>query len=316
MTTCDYCKKKIDGLPHACKYCGKVHCSNHLLPENHNCVGLEEHKKRKIEKWRDTSTFSSMHKYEEPIEEYKPIINKNSKKHHTKKEQKRRVKPSEKIKYFFSDKFYHLKKWLLKRDHWEYNFNKRKKYLSKIIPILSLSILGLFFFYSRADQFNQISLWIFNLGGILILTSLFFAIKYGLDFFKETHNFYKRQKKWIKILIIFILLILIWQGFSNGQILTEKVKTSYSRIEFSLLSPFSLSKSPGYSGQEVSLPSFFSENSCSEIEQHAKNQYLNSAKYKKNFCGAICGQQNLEYQRYSCDKEDKFHCFCKQIENE
>ncbi len=312
MTTCDYCKKKIDGLPHACKYCGKVHCSNHLLPENHDCEGLKEYSSKNAERWKQnfSEVVSSKNK------KHEEIINYSSKKHHRKREQKRRVKPSEKIKYFFSDKFYHLKKWLLKRDHWEYNFDKRKKYLSKIILILSLSILGLFFFYSRADQFNQISLWIFNLGGILILTSLFFAIKYGWDFLKETYNFYKRQRKWIKIIIVLILLILIWQGFSNGQILTEKAKTTYSKIEFSLLSPFSLSKSPGYSGQEVSLPSFFSENSCSEIEQHAKNQYLNSAKYKKNFCGAICGQQNLEYQRYSCDKEDKFHCFCKQIENE
>ena len=51
MTECSYCGKKIDGvLPHKCKFCGQIHCHNHLLPESHDCIGLEEHKKRNKEK--------------------------------------------------------------------------------------------------------------------------------------------------------------------------------------------------------------------------------------------------------------------------
>lgn len=41
---CNYCGKHIDGLPHRCKYCGTVHCDDHLLPEDHNCQGLERPK--------------------------------------------------------------------------------------------------------------------------------------------------------------------------------------------------------------------------------------------------------------------------------
>ena len=37
---CDYCKKNIDSLPHQCRYCNKVHCKNHLLPENHDCKNI------------------------------------------------------------------------------------------------------------------------------------------------------------------------------------------------------------------------------------------------------------------------------------
>ncbi len=311
MTTCDYCNKQIDGLPHVCRYCGKVHCSEHLLPENHDCHELKKHSSKDAERWK--KNFSEV--VSKKNKKYEKNFNKSSKTYHI-LHKKRKVKSLEKIKYFFSNKFYNLKKWLLKREKRGYNFGRKKRYLFKIILILFLSILGLFFFYSRADQFNKVNFWIFNLGGILILTSLCFFIKYGWDFLKELYNFYRRQRKWIKLVIILILLIIVWQSFSNEQILTEKIKNSYSKIEFSLLSPFSLSKSSGFSGQEVSLPSFFSENKCSEIEQHAKNQDINSAKYKKNFCGAICAQQKLEYQRYSCDNEDKFHCFCKQLENE
>jgi len=39
---CSFCGKNIGGLPHTCKYCGKIHCYNHLLPENHNCSGLDK----------------------------------------------------------------------------------------------------------------------------------------------------------------------------------------------------------------------------------------------------------------------------------
>lgn len=38
--TCNFCNKKLDTLSHKCKYCGEIHCSEHLLPEVHNCQGL------------------------------------------------------------------------------------------------------------------------------------------------------------------------------------------------------------------------------------------------------------------------------------
>lgn len=36
---CDYCGK-YEMLPFNCKYCGGVYCSNHRLPEYHDCAGL------------------------------------------------------------------------------------------------------------------------------------------------------------------------------------------------------------------------------------------------------------------------------------
>lgn len=35
---CDYCNTKTH-LPHRCKFCGRLQCSEHLLPENHECSG-------------------------------------------------------------------------------------------------------------------------------------------------------------------------------------------------------------------------------------------------------------------------------------
>jgi uncharacterized membrane protein len=304
MQTCDFCGEKIEGLSHRCRYCGQTHCSKHLLPESHECRGLEKIRNIGVKKWEET---------------FKDSSHKRNRHHSREKEEQTETKKtsfSKKIKYDFSYKMGEFKDWLKHRNHSRYNFHRRKRYLAKIISLLFISFIALIFVYLRADQFNEVSMWIFNLGGILILISLFFALKYGWDLIKESNNLIKRQRRWIKIILFIILLILIWQISSNGAIVIDKAKYNFNKIEFSLLKPFTLAKSPAYSGEEISIPSFFKNNSCSDIEEHATNQYLNSAKYKKNFCSAICGQNTLEYQRYTCDKEDKFHCYCKIIQNE
>jgi hypothetical protein len=38
---CSICGKK-EMLPYKCKYCGWTYCSEHRLPENHNCPGLDK----------------------------------------------------------------------------------------------------------------------------------------------------------------------------------------------------------------------------------------------------------------------------------
>jgi len=50
MTKCDFCGRDIEkirrklgyDLPFTCKYCGGNFCSDHRLPENHNCTKLPE----------------------------------------------------------------------------------------------------------------------------------------------------------------------------------------------------------------------------------------------------------------------------------
>jgi hypothetical protein len=38
MARCTFCKKETGYLPFHCKYCGNSFCSEHRLPENHNCT--------------------------------------------------------------------------------------------------------------------------------------------------------------------------------------------------------------------------------------------------------------------------------------
>ncbi|MDG5777009.1 rhomboid family intramembrane serine protease [Haloarculaceae archaeon H-GB1-1] len=40
MSKCDACGKP-DNMPYQCRHCGGTYCSEHRLPENHDCPGLE-----------------------------------------------------------------------------------------------------------------------------------------------------------------------------------------------------------------------------------------------------------------------------------
>ncbi|UTF55351.1 AN1-type zinc finger domain-containing protein [Natronosalvus rutilus] len=41
MSRCHVCHEPLD-LPNDCNYCGEYYCSEHRLPENHNCPNLDQ----------------------------------------------------------------------------------------------------------------------------------------------------------------------------------------------------------------------------------------------------------------------------------
>ncbi len=49
---CYKCKRKIKDFSFKCRYCNKHFCGKHRLPEDHNCEGLEKHKKGNQERWK------------------------------------------------------------------------------------------------------------------------------------------------------------------------------------------------------------------------------------------------------------------------
>ena len=52
MAECSYCGTETS-MPYKCKFCGELFCSNHRLPENHNCQGLEGWKKKRKEEKKE-----------------------------------------------------------------------------------------------------------------------------------------------------------------------------------------------------------------------------------------------------------------------
>lgn len=230
MTDCEYCGQNTDGIFHKCKFCGGIHCSKHLLPELHNCQGLERYKEKNQEKWEKTlsDTYSSK----------KDITRKNPTGYKKEKNVFKRTK--NKLEYFFLTIFENLGNWLNHRDYNRYNIKKRINYLTITIFIFITSIIGFSIFYSNAQKLNNINLWILKLGGILILISLFFIIKYGWKLVKEIINLLKRQRNWIKYLIIILAILLLYQTYLHKDTVLNPVFNSYNKTNFSLFAPISL----------------------------------------------------------------------------
>jgi len=144
------------------------------------------------------------------------------------------------IRNYFIKKYYNLKYWLGKREHLQYDYHKRLIYLTKTLLAFIISIIGFIIAYSNAKEFNQIDLWIIKLGGVLIIISIFFIIKFGWRFFKEITNIIKRQKNWIKCILIILVLILLWQGYANKDSILRPASDFYNKTNLSLFNPISI----------------------------------------------------------------------------
>ncbi len=68
MVKCAFCKKETGYLPFHCKYCGNSFCSEHRLPENHNCTF--EIPNREVDKKSSKSPFNDNHIEEKKVREF------------------------------------------------------------------------------------------------------------------------------------------------------------------------------------------------------------------------------------------------------
>lgn len=222
---CDYCGMSVDGLPHKCKFCGRIHCYKHLQPENHECKRLPQHE------WPIGITKSK------PVKIYE--VEKGSIGESTHHKPQKKLKFSDRIKEYFLNKYKDLLGWLKRREHHPYDFQNRFNYVLTTILIFVVAVVGFSIFYSNAQKLNEINLWIIKIGGILLLISLFFATKYGWRIIKELFNLFERQINWLKYLMIILVLILLWQAYNNKTDVLNPVFEVYNKTNFSLFVPIS-----------------------------------------------------------------------------
>lgn len=142
-------------------------------------------------------------------------------------------------------RLYETIKWqLLEREHDRYDLKRRFNYLITTILIFMASIVCFTIFYSNAQKLNEIGIWIIKLGGVLILVSLFFIIRFGWKLIKELINLLKRQRNWLKYLIIILIFILLWKAYSNKETVLNPLFDVYNKINFTLFMPISIDKVP------------------------------------------------------------------------
>jgi len=206
------------------------------LPEKHNCEGLNTFKEKSVNSWVNNIKGVRNHR-------------RGSKNYHsteplgkeTKRDIPKKSKLSNKIKRCFYKKYEDLLYWLNRREHHPYYLKGRLNYIITTILIFIIALVGFSIFYSNATKLNNINLWIIKLSGVLILISLFFIVKYGRKIIKEVFNFFKRQRNWLKYLIIILILLLLWQVYSHKNEILDPVFEIYDKTNFTFFTPISLS---------------------------------------------------------------------------
>jgi uncharacterized protein YkwD len=130
--------------------------------------------------------------------------------------------------------------WINERDHNPYTWRKRLNYCIKIIVIFFISLIAYNVFYTNASKLFEINLWLFNVSGILLLVSIFFIIKYGWKIITESINIFKRQKNWIRLILVVILVLGVWQIYQNKEDVLNPVLNYINKIEKNYFNPLSI----------------------------------------------------------------------------
>lgn len=218
MTRCSFCGKNIEGLPYNCHRCNGSHCSKHRLPEDHNCFGLEGKNVKNQERWnRALRDYSHKNRNEQELtNNYR--------------------KPN-----LLKKLYYKIRYWLNYKTERDYRYSRLESYVFPVIIKLIVSLIIAILLYSNLSRLNEIKFWIIKLGSSLFILDLFFLVRYSFEILNEIWNWIKRQRNWLKYLIIIIFLILLWQSYVNRTTVLNPFFDYYNKTNFSVFSPLNLS---------------------------------------------------------------------------
>lgn len=218
---CMFCAKILDSLlPFKCKRCGNYYCSEHRLPENHDCI-VTSYSKKSIDIWKDEQEKFKKSE-EKPFPKSYEIPSSSSK------------KPL----YKHSNKFI---RWFFWKNH-------PHSYLRKYTLLKNFSILLLISFifwivFINLHSINNIILLFIKLGSlieiILILCFIFYLYKvlvnlrYGI---RGANNGIKAILG-ISLVIIFILVIFNFHWIAKP----------LNEIDYNFLNPISTGSEQGAS---------------------------------------------------------------------
>jgi uncharacterized protein YkwD len=262
-------KAKPPGLPNfeTTSHKDRLFMEEWHKPGGHPCIPYLNHceveNKRKAEEYRQAldKLLGKKPFEDEVIEKEDKFIDKTH-------------RPVLKIKKqsIFSNVIYRIKFWLNKRSHYPYDYIGRSSYILQLLVYAAISFIVLFLFYSNIQKLNEIRIWIIQLGGVLVLISLFFSLKYSYEILKEIINWFKRQKNWLKYSILLILVVLSWQVYLQRDTAFDPVLNMYKNINFTNLYPINPSYGSNWGCSVIQIE--YNYKSSEEDSRRAIN-YLN-----------------------------------------
>ena len=200
-----------------------------------------------------------------------------------------------------------------------------KEHLFKIAVGLAFSIFFVILFTKKATNINQANLWAFNLGGVLLIVACIFLIIYSFKTFKEIWNFFIRQRRWIKIIVYIVIMILIWQAFTNNDFIVNPVKNAFEDKDFSKLSPLNLSgvnftessneeKESSQKEASGSLVGFLNPNSEESIQRAFKK--LNELRRENGASDLVWSENIYQLTKFQASKRLCSTSHCSHMDND
>ena len=197
---CWRCRRR--GYLFRCRHCNKYFCDRHRLPEDHHC-----------RQFRRGNIFKNLKNVEiSRIEEKeKPIVRKTN---------------------IFQEKLFYIKSWLKGRSHQKYNYSRIFTHLLKNFIVFIILAFLLMLLWSNKQYLNTLLIWFIPVGWLAIIITAFFTLKFLWETTIEIPNWYKRQQKWLKILLVCLIIFLLWRGYIQRDSLMEKLNASPKIHEF------------------------------------------------------------------------------------
>ncbi len=134
---------------------------------------------------------------------------------------------------------FNFKKWANHRERRKYPFQEKFSFLMSLSLkfVFSLVIFGITL--SKLSALNQIKIIFIQFGGVILLTSLYFLLRFFYGIIKELYELYERQKNGIKLLIVFILIITLLALYPFRESIVNSLLNLYNTFNFKDISPFS-----------------------------------------------------------------------------
>lgn len=222
MTKCSHCGKKIIQLPFKCKFCGEYFCTEHHLPENHECIGLKGYKREHREHLsQGNATVDYMHggrSFE---------LNKPKNKVKVKK-----IGSIGKLKKFIMRKLLpnKVRKWI----------NKSEKILLRNFVFLIIYGLILLMIYKNIHSLNDI-IYVpsIKLASLLLLIVSILFLERVYRTFKSILNFYEMNLSTNqKVILIILFAIVLSFAYTNQETFIPQITSQNKTIKYNHFNPF------------------------------------------------------------------------------
>lgn len=210
MAKCDFCDKRIEGLPFTCRGCGGIFCGDHRLPENHNCVRKSKYPKTHKKK---NNCNVRIHKNPKGVSKLNPIKNIPAK-----------------LKNFVECMI--IPRWI---KNW---IRHSPKYVIQNTAYLIIyALLGLIV-YQNVEVLNSINIPVIKFGSLILVLIGVLFIKRIVLLIKSLKYIYRRQISTNrKVIILLVLVFITLYIYSNQEIYLPRIVAYTFPVDYDRFNP-------------------------------------------------------------------------------